>query len=91
MFGEVEGSLSAGSPLRYSTDLPSRISSNSLKTNDGCHGYPSRNREDNSPGFRSPSGEKIHSSSSFTEPIRSKLAQGSSQESRSRWPTHYSR
>lgn len=49
MFGEVEGSLSAGLPRLYSTDLPSRISSNSLKTNDGRHGYPSRNREDNFP------------------------------------------
>ncbi len=37
MFGEVEGSLSAGLRRLYSTDLPSRISSNSLKTNDGRH------------------------------------------------------
>ncbi len=72
----------------YSTHLPSRIRSNSLKTNDGCHGYPSRNREDDFPGFRSLGGEKIHSSF-FTAAIRSKLARESSaQESRLRWLTH---
>ncbi len=102
MLGEVEGSRNAGLPrakpkgsrlLRrdlprlYSTHLPSRISSNSLKTNDGCHGYPSRNREDDFPGFRSLAA-KIHSAF-FATPIGSKLARGSSvQESRSRWLTH---
>lgn len=48
-----------------SSHRSSRIRSNSLKTNDGCHGYPSRNREDNLHAF-------------FAAPIRSKLARESS-------------
>ncbi len=74
-----------------SSHRSSRMCSNSLKTNDGCHVYPSRNREDDFPGFRSLGGEKIHSSF-FTAAIRSKLARaGSVQESRSRWLAHRSR
>ena len=34
-----------------SSHLSSRIYSNSMKTNDGRHGYPSQNRADNLPGF----------------------------------------
>lgn len=60
-------------PRLCSTHLPSRIQSNSLKTNDGCHGYPSQNREDNSQDFRTHRGERFHSSF-FTAPMRSKLA-----------------
>lgn len=56
MFGEVGSDRSARLPRAepkrvYSTHLSSRIHSNSLKTNDGRHGYPSQNREDNLPGF----------------------------------------
>ena len=62
-----------------SSHRSSRIRSNSLKTNDGCHGYPSQNREGNLHAF-------------FAAPIGSKLARGSSgQESRSRWLAHRSR
>ncbi len=35
----------------YSQHVTSRMCSNSLKTNDGRHVYPSRNREDNFPDF----------------------------------------
>lgn len=66
MSGKVESSRSAGvspallsrqasaidlqshSPLRSS-----RMRSNSLKTNDGCHVYPSQNPEADFPGFGS--------------------------------------
>lgn len=62
-----------------SSHQSSRISSNSLKTKDGCHGYPSQNREGNLHAF-------------FAAPIGSKLArENSGQESRSRWLAHHSR
>jgi hypothetical protein len=60
----------------YSTHLPSRIHSNSLKTNEGRHRYPSQNRERNFPAFGPPRGEKFHSTF-FTKPVGSKLARGS--------------
>jgi hypothetical protein len=69
MFGEVGSSRSArlpqakpallrrGLPRLYSTHVPSRICSNSLKTNDGRHVYPSQNRGDSVPAFGSLRGE----------------------------------
>jgi hypothetical protein len=74
-----------------STHVSSRICSNSLKTNDGRHVYPSQNREDDFPSFGPLRGEKSHSSF-FALPDRSKLARGSSgQEPRSQWLAHHSR
>ena len=94
MFGEVGSGRSARLALAkptllrrdlarlYSQHVTSRIHSNSLKSNDGCHGYPSRNREANFPDFGPLRGEEFHSSF-FTLPDRSKLTRGSSgQESR---------
>jgi hypothetical protein len=96
MFGEVGSGrrahvLRRRLPQLYSQHVTSRIHSNSLKTNDGCHGYPSRNREDNFPDFGPLSGEEFHSSF-FTLADSSRLTRGSSgQESRSRWLAHRSR
>lgn len=73
----------------YSTHQSGRIRSNSLKTKDGCHGYPSRNWEDGFRHFRIPRGEKLLPTF-FTAPVRSKLARESNvQESRSRWLAHH--
>jgi len=75
----------------YPSHRTSRTRSNSLKTNNGRRVYPSQVREDDFLGFRSLSGEKIHSPF-FIAPIRSKLARGgTAQESRSRWLAHLSR
>ena len=74
-----------------SSHRSSRMCSNSLKTNDGCHVYPSQNPGADFPDLGSPSGEKIRSSF-FTASIGSKLARASSvQESRSRWLAHHSK
>lgn len=96
MFGEVGSgrrarSLRWGKHQLYSQHLTSRICSNSLKTNDGRHVYPSQNREGDFSSFKTHRGEKFHFAF-FTEAIRSKLARGSClQESRSRCLAHRSR
>ena len=93
MFDEVGSSRGAapGLPWLYSIQVASRICSNSLKTNDGRHVYPSQTREDDLRVFGPLRGEEFRSSF-FALPDRSKLARGSSgQESRSRWLAHRSR
>ena len=75
----------------YSTHRSSRNRSNSLKTKDGRHRYPSRNWEGRFSQSRIPRGERFLPTF-FTPPVRSKLARESSvQESRSRWLAHHSR
>ncbi len=96
MFSEVESGRRAHAlprclPPLYSTHVPSRMCSNSLKTNDGRHVYPSQNRGGGFLAFRLLRAEKSHSSF-FAAPIRSKLPRESvAQESRSRWLSHRSR
>jgi len=96
MFGEVQSGRSVHALLRclprlYSTHVPSRMCSNSLKTNDGRHVYPSQNRGGGFLAFKPLRGARFHSSF-FTLPDRSKLARGSSgQESRPRWLAYRSR
>jgi len=49
---EFEGLASSKVARLYSTHWPSRMHSNSMKTNDGCHVYPSQKPEDNVRDFR---------------------------------------